>query len=453
MPRTKEKLAIDTARRMLHHGAYGRVANLLATLHDVEVADFLERLPLDDRRKLVGYVQTERLPRILAEMSGATIAETVETLDPKGLTRLIIELPREQAAGVLRALPDERREQVLQSMDEPLSLAVSELLSYEPGTVGAIMRPNPFALDENLQVIEAVEALRRVGDDAPLYAYVIDRRRHLVGVLSFRQLLIASPDRRLRQIMTPEPISTRPEDPQEEAAALVSRYDFVALPVVDENNRLLGVVSVDDILDMLQDRATEEMYKMAGLGSGDRVFSPAMRSVRMRLPWLVINLGTAIVAASVVAVFQNAIDRVVLLAVMMPIVAGMGGNAATQSLTVVIRGLALGELTLREGLRAAFKEGATSLLLGLMIGIIAGVLAWARYQDLALSLILGSALLVNMFIAGLAGVAVPLVLRAMRVDPALASGVMVTTITDCCGFGVFLGLATLLLGVLKGGPV
>jgi magnesium transporter len=448
MPRTREKLALDSARRMLHHGAFARVANLLAPLHDAEVADFLARIPLDDRRRLVGHLPPAQLARVLEVMPGDAVAETISELDENALARMLSGLERAQAASVLRSLPADKREAALQRMDERVTGAFGELLAYPEDSVGAIMRPDPFALDENLEVSEAVEIIRRIGTDMPLYAYVVDERRHLVGVLSFRQLLIAAQNLRLRDIMTPDPISIGPEEPQKEAAALVSRYDFVALPVVDEDNRLLGVVAVDEVLDMLQEGATEELYKMAGLGAGDRVFAPVVRSVRMRLPWLTINLVTAILAASVVAVFQDSIDRVVVLAVFMPIVAGMGGNAATQSLTVVIRGLALGELAPGEGLRAVLKEGATTLLAGLLLGLSMGLLAFVYRGDPVLGMVLGAAMIVNMFVAGLAGASVPMILKVLRVDPAIASSVVVTTFTDCCGFAVFLGLATVVLAHL-----
>src|SRR5262245_42187952 len=400
MPRTREKLALDAARRMLHRGVYARVANLLAPLHEAEVAEFLAHASLENRRRLAGLMPPARLQRVLEAMPSEVLAETVADLEESTLTRLLSGMTRAQAAAVLRSLPEEKRDAVLQAMDESASGAFGELLAYPEGTVGAIMRPDPFALNEDLTVSEAVERIRRIGEEAPLYAYVVDDRRHLVGVLSFRQILIAQANRCLREIMTPDPISTHPEEPQEEAAALISRYDFVALPVVDEENRLLGVVAVDDILDMLQERATEEMYKMAGLGSGDRVFAPVSRSMRMRLKWLTVNLGTALLAASVVKLFQGTSDRATMLAVFMPTVAGMGGNAATQTLTVVIRGLALGELTLHEGVRAVVKEGTTNLGLGVLQGALIAVVTLVYPANLVLSLVLAVAMIANMFVAG-----------------------------------------------------
>jgi len=242
--------------------------------------------------------------------------------------------------------------------------------------------------------------------------------------------------------------AVRAGEPQDEAAAVVSRYDLVAVPVVDEDHRLLGVVTVDNIVDLIQAKATEDLFKMAGLGSDDRVFCPPSRSIRKRLPWLFINLLTAFLAASVVGLFQNTIQAAVILAVFMPIVAGMGGNAATQTLTVVIRGLAIGEVTSRDALRAILKEGSVNLAIGAILGAFMALTAVIYKGNPYLGFVLGAAMVCNMMVAGVAGALIPLALRVLKIDPALASGVIVTTFTDCCGFFSFLGLATLLISRL-----
>jgi magnesium transporter len=253
---------------------------------------------------------------------------------------------------------------------------------------------------------------------------VIDKRGYLVGVVSYRMLLLARKDALLGNIMKTDVSAVRVSEPQEEAAALISRHDLVAVPVVDDDHRLLGVVTVDDIIDLIQAKVTEELYKMAGLGPDDRVFCPPSRSIRKRLPWLFINLLTAFLAASVVGMFQSTLQAAVILAVFMPIVAGMGGNAATQTLTVVIRGLAVGEVTVRDGARAILKEGSVNLAIGLVLGVFMAVTAFVWKGNAVLGLVLGTAMVCNMMVAGLAGAVIPLALRVLRIDPALASGVM-----------------------------
>jgi magnesium transporter len=235
---------------------------------------------------------------------------------------------------------------------------------------------------------------------------------------------------------------------QEEVAREVASYNLLAIPVVDKENKLVGVITVDDVIDVIKDEATEDIYRLAGVAADERVFTPPGVSLRRRLPWLLVNLVTAFFAASVVRWFQGTITEVVALAVFMPIVAGMGGNAATQTLTVIVRGIALGELTWANTRKALFKEGLVGLGNGLLLGLVASVGAWALHGDPILGLILGLAMVINLFVAATTGTLIPLALRALKVDPALASSVFITTLTDVFGFFSFLGLATVFLRYL-----
>ena len=230
---------------------------------------------------------------------------------------------------------------------------------------------------------------------------------------------------------------------QEEVARLVASYNLLAIPVVDEHNKLVGVITVDDVIDVIKDEATEDLYRLAGVSSDERVFTPASESLRKRMPWLIVNLATAFLAAAVVGVFQQTIASWVALAVFMPIVAGMGGNAATQTLTVIIRGIALGELTWSNSRKALLKNLLVGVGNGVATGTIAALIAWVMNGDISLGIILGMAMVINLFVAGLVGTLIPLGLKALKIDPALASAVFITTFTDVCGFASFLGLATL----------
>jgi magnesium transporter len=229
---------------------------------------------------------------------------------------------------------------------------------------------------------------------------------------------------------------------QEEVARQVASYNLLAIPVVDEESKLVGVITVDDVIDVIKDEATEDIYRLAGVAGDERAFTPAIESLRKRLPWLGVNLATAFLAASVVALFEGTIERITALAVFMPIVAGMGGNAATQTLTVVVRGIALGELTWSNARKALVKEAAVGIGNGVVLGLVAAVVAWATRGNPVLGLVLCAAMIINMFVAATAGTLVPLGLRAANVDPALASSVFITTLTDVFGFLSFLGLAT-----------
>ena len=308
------------------------------------------------------------------------------------------------------------------------------------------MNPKVFALSEDMTASESITALQGSRDvEMVFYLYVIDVRRHLVGVVSLRRLLLVPPSTPLKRIMTTDLISVRVDTDQEEVARLVASYNLLAIPVVDEENKLVGVITVDDVIDVIKDEATEDVYRLAGVTGDDRVFTRPLESLRKRLPWLQVNLVTAFVAASVVALFEGAIGRWSALAVFMPVVAGMGGNAATQTLTVIVRGMTLGELNWANSRKALLKEALVGLSNGVACGVVAGLVAWVWKGSPALGAIIGAAMVINMFVAATAGTLIPLALRAMRVDPALASSVFITTLTDVCGFLSFLGLGTLVL--------
>jgi magnesium transporter len=274
------------------------------------------------------------------------------------------------------------------------------------------------------------------------YLYVVDERRHLVGVVSLRRLLLVSPETPLKRIMTADLISARVDMDQEEVARQVAAYNLLAIPVVDAENKLVGIITVDDVIDVIKDEATEDIYRLAGVAGDERAFTPAKESLRKRLPWLGINLLTAFLAAAVVGLFEGTIDLFPVLAVFMPIVAGMGGNAGTQTLTVIVRGIALGELTWSNSRKALLKEAVVGLGNGIVLGAAAAAVVWMVRGNATLGLVLGMAMIINMFVAAAAGTLVPLGLRAANVDPALASSVFITTMTDMFGFFSFLGLAT-----------
>src|SRR5687767_5845981 len=263
----------------------------------------------------------------------------------------------EDAAALIDYLPGELSGAVLDLMRPKESGVVENLLEYDEQTAGRIMNPNVFALNEDMTVGEAITEIQNNRDvEMVFYLYVVDDRSHLVGVVSLRRLLLVSPETPLKRIMTSDPISARVDMDQEEVARLVASYNLLAIPVVDEANKLAGIITVDDVIDVIKDEATEDLYRLAGVSSDELVFTPASESFRKRMPWLIANLATAFLAAAVVGAFQHAIAPWLALAVFMPIVAGMGGNAATQTLTVIIRGIALGELTWSNSRKALLKN-------------------------------------------------------------------------------------------------
>jgi magnesium transporter len=388
----------------------------------------------------------EGLSELGPEAGAALLAER----SAEEIGKLLQDLPSDDAAALIDYLPEELSAAVLELVQKrPAGGDVGELLEYKEQTAGRIMNPKVFALAEDMTAGESIVALQGSRDvEVVFYLYVIDVRRHLVGVVSLRRLLLVSPDTPLKRIMTTDLISVRADMDQEEVARQVASYNLLAIPVVDEENKLVGVITVDDVIDVIKDEATEDVYRLAGVTGDDRVFTSAWDSLRKRLPWLIVNLATAFLAASVVALFSKTIDKVVALAVFMPVVAGMGGNAATQTLTVIVRGIALGELTWGNSRKALFKEAAVGIGNGIACGLVGAVVVWLFSGDRMLAGILAMAMVINMFVAATAGTVIPLALRAMKVDPALASAVFITTLTDVFGFFSFLGLATLMLKYL-----
>ena len=454
-PQRKIDVVLDSVRRLLRIGATANLFNLLQKQHPADLAQVLAELPERDRRAAFA-VLVERSPKLameaVAELGPEGGAQLLSDRPAEEIAKLIQEIASDDAAALVDYLPEELSSAVLELMRPKESGQVENLLEYPEKTAGRIMNPNVFALSEDLTVGEAISALQAARDvEMVFYLYVVDARRHLVGVTSLRRLLLVSPETPLKRIMTPEVTSVRVDTDQEEAARQVASYNLLAIPVVDEESKLVGVVTVDDVIDVIKDEATEDIYRLAGVSGDERVFTPPGESLRMRLPWLVVNLGTAFLAAAVVGLFEGAIGKVTALAIFMPIVAGMGGNAATQTLTVIVRGLALGELTWANARKALVKELTVGLANGIATGTIAAGVAILFRGSPMIGLLLGAAMVINLLVAASAGTLIPLGLKALKVDPALASAVFITTFTDVAGFATFLGLATLFLRYLQPG--
>jgi magnesium transporter len=454
MAQRKLDVVLDSVKRLLRMGATANLVNLLQKQHPADLAQVLSELPEKERKSSFSLL-IERNSKLameaLSELGPEGAARLLSDRPAEEIVKLIQELPTDDAAAIIDYLPEELSTAVLEQIQKrPAGGDVGELLEYPEQTAGRIMNPKVFALSEDVTAGEAITALQESRDvEMVFYLYVIDARRHLVGVVSLRRLLLVPPTTPLKRIMTTDVISVRVDMDQEEVARQVASYNLLAIPVVDEENKLVGVITVDDVIDVIKDEATEDVYRLAGLAGDDRVFTSASDSLRKRLPWLLVNLATAFLAAFVVSRFEGTIAVVTALAVFMPVVAGMGGNAATQTLTVIVRGIALGELTWSNTRKALFKEALVGVGNGLACGLIGAGIVWLTQGDPWLGVILAMAMIINMFVAATAGTLIPLSLRALRVDPALASSVFITTLTDVFGFFSFLGLGALFLRYLQ----
>jgi len=445
-------VVLDSVKRLLRIGASANLLNLLQKQHPADLAQIFSELQ-DKEREAAFSLLAERNGRLameaISELEPETGATLLATRSADEIAKLAQEIPSDDAAALIDYLPEELSVAVLDLMRPKESGVVENLLEYAEQTAGRIMNPHVFALNEDLTVGEAITELQSNRDvEMVFYLYVVDERRHLVGVVSLRRLLLVSPETPLKRIMTADLMSARVDMDQEEVARQVASYNLLAIPVVDEENKLVGVITVDDVIDVIKEEATEDIYRLAGVAGDERVFTSPKETFRKRLPTLAIQLVTLFAAAAVIAVFEPTIGKVTALAVFMPIVAGMGATAATQTLTVMVRGLALGELTWSNSRKALLKEVALGVGNGILLGVVAAVVTWAAKGDPVLGLLLGLAMIINLFIAAAAGTLVPIGLRAANLDPALASSVVVTTMTDVLGFATFLGLATLFLRYL-----
>jgi magnesium transporter len=438
-----------SVQKLLRRNAYSHVTNLLAKLRAADISSIMMEMSDREQRSVFS---------ILMERDRQLAAETLKTLGldwgldlllqrpSEEISEVIQEMESDAAASFISALPGDVAQQVLEKMDTQESSEVQELLAYEEETAGRIMTPNVFSLHEELTVSEAIHTIQTAQDlEMVFYLYVVDERNHLVGVVSLRQLLMVSPTTPLKKVMTTDVISVTADTDQEEVADQVALYDILAIPVVDDTNKLVGTITVDDVIDVIKDEATEDILYLAGVEADDHIHTPALASVRKRLPWLMVNLATALLAATVVALYEPTIARFSFLAVFLPVVAGMGGNSGTQTLTVMVRSLALGEVSWESGKAILLKEITVGITNGFATGIIAGTVAYLWKGNYMLGLVLGGAMTINVLVAGIVGTLVPLVLKKLDVDPAIASSIFVTTFTDAVGFLSFLGLATWLL--------
>src|SRR3954469_21307825 len=381
MAQRKLDVVLDSVKRLLRVGATANLVNLLQKQHPADLAQVFTELTDKDRQSAFSLL-VERNSRLgmeaLSELGPEGGAALLGGRSAEEIGKLLQELPSDDAAAIIDYLPEDVSASVLELMQKrPAGGDVGELLEYPEQTAGRIMNPRVFALAEDMTAAEAITALQGSRDvEMVFYLYVIDARRHLVGVVSLRRLLLVPPGTPLKRIMTTDLISARVDTDQEEVARQVASYNLLAIPVVDEENKLAGVITVDDVIDVIKDEATEDIYRLAGVTGDERVFTSATETLRKRLPTLSIQLVTLFAAAAVVAVFEGTIAKVTALAIFMPIVAGMGATAATQTLTVIVRGLALGELTWSNSRKALLKEASIGVANGVLLGVVGAIVAW-----------------------------------------------------------------------------
>ncbi|RLE39675.1 magnesium transporter [Candidatus Acetothermia bacterium] len=416
------------------------IAEVLSHLSDEEAAQLLHRLYLRHAAaEPLGEMEPEDSADIIAELDRDEAINILSRMDP------------DDAVDLLEELPEEVKDEILSRLGPKDAQVLSELLEYPPDTAGGLMSPEVVALPLHLTAQEAIDILRRKVEEVETiyYAYAVDDEGRLEGVISLRDLALARPETRLSALVNRDVISVPVDADAEDVGRLFDKYNYYALPVVDSDRRLLGVITIDDVIDQIREEATEDIYRSHGVPLEERVDTPWYESVRWRMPWLYFNLLTAFVAASVVGAFESTIAKYAALAFFMPIIAGQGGNAGMQTVTIVTRGIALGEVPKGAGWQILRKELILGLINGLAMGIAVGAVGYLWKHTFSLGLVVFLAMTFNMINAGVVGTVIPLILRALRQDPALASSIFLTTFTDTLGFAFLFVLARLLIPGLR----
>ncbi|MGL6070951.1 magnesium transporter [Craterilacuibacter sp.] len=432
---------------LVHKQNINELHHKLDQLHPADIAYILESLPLDDRLLVWEMVKSERDGEILLEVSDAVRETLIESMDAHELVAAAEQLDADELADLAPDLPRQVVYQVMGGLDDEEREQLQSALSFEEGQVGALMDFELVKIRADVSCEVVLRYLRRF-DELPDHTdkiFVIDDNDILKGVLSIRKLLVSDPDADVSDVMATEVVTFHPTDDAEDAALAFERYDLVTAPVVDEKGVLIGRLTVDEMLDVIREESESEVLNLAGLREEEDLFAPVIDSVKNRWAWLAINLCTAFVASRVIGVFEGAIQHLVALAALMPIVAGIGGNSGNQTITMIVRALAMGQMQQSQAWRLWRKELGVSVINGLVWGGVVGLVAWWLYDSFSLGLVMTAAMTLNLILAATMGVLVPTLMQKMGRDPALGSSVLITAFTDSGGFFIFLGLASIFL--------
>jgi magnesium transporter len=450
MPQDRQKILTISIKRLLRRGAGSRLRKIVNKTHGADLSILFRDLSLQDQRLLFEMIDDNEQKGILfSELDEDLFVELIDGMDPDAVAAILEEMPNDDVADLLNQLTDETASSLLKRMKKEGSDEVEDLMRFADDSAGGIMNPDFIALNQEMTAKEAIEGIQKEFADVemPFYLYAVDEHGKLVGVCSLRQLVVVKPHTPLKAFMTTDVLSVQTHMDQEEVAKLVARYDILAVPVVDENNRLVGIVTVDDVIDIFREEATEDILKMAGVGEEFVETKSILKSTRIRLPWLFASCLGGIFAFYVIGHFEESLNRITYLAAFIPVVMGMGGNIGTQSSTIVVRGLATGRLDIQDVWSVVGKELAVGLILGLVYGMLIGSVAQMQYSTVMLALAVCMAVICSMSVAALVGSCVPMLLARLNIDPAVATGPFVTTSVDIISVYFYFTIATTFLDI------
>ena len=450
MSTDRSRILVDSIKRLLRRGAASHLGKIVNKTHAADLSVVFRSLSLAQQRKLFSLISdVEQKGILFSELDEDTFQDLIEDMKIEDIVKVLESMPADDVADIIGRLPEEKSKTILDKMKTAESEEVEDLLRYEDDTAGGIMVPDFIALREDVTAREAIESLQTEHSDVEMafYLYVVDEYGKLVGVSSLRQLVVVSPETPLKEFMITDVFSVQTDMDQEEVAKLVARYDILAVPVVDGSNRLVGIVTVDDVIDILRKEATEDILKMAGAGEEFVETKSIFKSTRIRLPWLFASCLGGIFAFFIIGKYESSLSKIAYLAAFIPVIMGMGGNIGTQSSTIVVRGLATGRINVRDIWSVVFKELSIGLILGLVYGLLIGAVAQFRYSMEALAISVALAVICSMSVAALVGSLVPMGFARINIDPAVATGPLVTTSIDIISVFFYFLIATTLLGI------
>jgi len=446
----RNAILMESIKRLLRRNAMQHLRKIVSKTHAADLSRVFDSLSLTEQGKLFNMIDdVEQKGILFSELEKDTLLDFVEVLKIEEVVAVLEDMPTDDVADIIGKLPEEMADTILRRMREEGSEQIEGLLRYEDDTAGGIMVPDFIALGEDVTAAEAIRSLQTEHQDVemPFYLYVINEYGNLVGVSSLRQLVVVPPETPLKDFMSTDVFSVKTEMDQEEVAKIVARYDILAVPVVDETNKLVGIVTVDDVIDIFRREATEDILKMAGVGEDFVETKSVFKSTRIRLPWLFASCVGGIVAFFVIGHFEESLRKLAYLAAFIPVIMGMGGNIGTQSSTIVVRGLAMGRITISELWSVVFKELSIGLILGLVYGLLIGIVAQVTYSTGLLAVAVAASVLSSMSVAALVGSLVPMLFAKIDIDPAVATGPFVTTAIDIISVFFYFAIATSLLGI------
>jgi magnesium transporter len=447
----RNRILVESIRRLLRRKAMSHLKKIVNKTHAADLAFVFPSLTFPDQRLLFDLIEDFETKGAIFSYFGEDDFRTfINEMPLEEIVNILEHMPTDDVADLIGVLPQETADAILDKMKTEGSQEVQDLLKYEDDTAGGIMTPDFIVFKENITAGEAIASLQKkehMDVEMPFYLYIVDDADRLVGVSSLRQLVVVPSETPLKNFMTTQVISVRTDTDQEEVAKIVARYDILAVPVVDEFNQLLGIVTVDDVIDIFREEATEDILRMAGAGEEFVETQTVLRSTRIRLPWLFASCIGGIVAFFIIGRFEASLNKFAYLAAFIPVIMGMGGNIGTQSSTIVVRGLATGRIATRNFWSVVLKELSIGLILGLVYGMLIGTVAEIRFSSIALAISVALAVLSSMSVAALVGSLVPLVFAKAKIDPAVATGPFVTTSIDIISVYCYFAIATALLGL------